>query len=239
MTRGILIAGNESSLFRAASGEAAKRVEAFASVLIPSRLNAGELVLHGTASRDLSGGAQESAGRAIPLTWNPASAISARTLVLAAENRLKKINDAILICSPPAVFKTAEALSPREIEIMVDDHIKGWFYLIRELVLYFRQSASGLLALVAPDDESAAEIKGKNRNQQLDLLGPSAAASFRSYSQAIIASSLNEPYQVMGFSGLEAGAEEEFASWLFKIVDEALVKNSSRWHRHSKRGFFR
>ena len=232
MTRGIIIAGNESSLFTAIGGEAAKRVKSFASVPIQSRFTETGPVLSET----------ETAGGAIPLSWNPASAISARTLVLAAENRLKKINDAILICSPPAVFKNADALTPKEIEILVDDHIKGWFFLIRELILYFRNAGTGLLALVAPDISPGGERSGKSaagRNNQLDLLGPSAAASFRSHSQSIVASLSGEPYQVMGFTGSEAGAEEEFASWLFKIIDEAAPKNSGRWHKYSKRGFFR
>ena len=232
MTRGIFIVGNETSLFTAAAAEAAKRVESFASAIIPNRFT-GE----GTASPET-----EIVKGAIPLSWNPSSAISARTLVIAAENRLKKINDAILICSPPAVFKTAETINPKEIEILVDDHIKGWFFLIRELILYFRNAGKGLLALVTPDIDPGSESKSRNtmgRNNQVDLLGPSAAASFRSFSQGIIASSANEPYQVMGFSGSEAGAEEEFAAWLFKIVDEASRKNSGRWHRYSKRGFFK
>ena len=248
MTRGILIVGNESSLFNAVAAEAVKRVQSFATAIIPSRFGAGDIESSGTESADLRSVDPRSVDPrsadlkdgAVQLSWNPASAISARTLVLAAENRLKKINDAILVCSPPAVFKTPEALTPREIEILVDDHIKGWFFLIRELILYFRNAGSGLLALVAPDIDTEAEAGKKNtaaRNIQLDLLGPSAAASFRNYSQAVIASSANEPYSVMGFTDSEAGSEEEFAAWFFKIVDEASPKNSGRWHKHSKRGF--
>ena len=239
MTRGILIVGNESSLFAAASAEAAKRVQSYAAAIIPNRFTAENQVSSGTRSvqgQDVKG------QNVIPLAWNPVSAISARTLVLSAENRLKQINDAILICSPPAMFKSAETLTPKEIEILVDDHIKGWFFLIRELIQYFRQKGSGLLALAAPDIDPGGEANRKNapgRNNQIDLLGPSAAASFRCYSQGIIASLVNEPYQVMGFSGSEAGAEEEFAAWLFKILDEGSPKNSSRWHKYSRRGFFK
>jgi hypothetical protein len=223
MTRGILIAGNESSLFSAVAAEALKRVESFASATIPNRF-------------PLPGGTQaprtEAAG--IPLSWNPASPISARTLVLAAENRLARINDAVLVCSPPAVFRSADALMPEEIEILVNDHIKGWFFLIRELLQYFRRAGAGSLSLVVPETGAV----GGGKNVQADLLGPPAAASFRTFAQGILASSANEPFLVMGFTCPETGANSDFAAWLFKIIDEGARKNSGRWLKYSKLKLF-
>jgi len=256
MTRGILIAGNESSLFSAVAAEAVKRVESFAAAIIPNRLPLPE---GGTARSPKA----ENSGGAIPLSWNPASPISARTLVLAAENRLAQINDAIVICSPPAVFKTAVALLPEEIEIMVNDHIKGWFFLIRELALYFRRTGSGSLSLIVPDsgkeawggegginalsmnalglnarDMNTRGVNAWEKNNPADLLGPSASASFRVFAQGVLASSENEPFQVKGFTTGEAGAETDFAAWFFKLLDEGAGKNSGRWLRFSKRKFF-
>jgi len=247
MTRGILIAGNESSLFAAAAAEAVKRVESFASIHIPNRFPLPE-------GRSVTAPGTEAAG-AIPLSWNPASPIAARTVVLAAENRLKQINDAILVCSPPAVFKTAEILTPEEIEILVNDHIKGWFFLIRELVLYFRRRGEGSLSLVAPELISGREAgtnflgltirrispwgaNAGNKNPPTDFVGPSASASFRAFAQGILASQASEPFQVMGFSTAEAGNEGDFAAWFFKIIDEGAGKNSGRWHKYSKSKIF-
>jgi len=230
MTRGILITGNSSSLFSAAAAEAAKRVESFISVQIPNRfLKPDENpVQNHNVSAIPSGGA-------IPLSWNPASPISARTLVLAAENRMEKINDAILICSPPALFKTAETLTPQEIDFLVNDNIKGWFLLVRELVLYFRRVGSGTLSFIVPESSSG----GGAKNTPVDLLGPAALASFQAFAQSILASSANEPFEVMGFTGFEAGSEAELIPWLFKIIDEGSKKNSGRWHRYSKLRLFK
>ncbi|MDR0448340.1 MAG: hypothetical protein LBH07_06700 [Treponema sp.] len=225
MTRGILITGNETSLLAATAAEAAKRTESFATVLVPNRFSDlksqdGESVMPKVELSD----------RAIPLSWNPASSISARTMVLAAENRLGQINDAILICSPPAAFKTP---APEEIEFFVNNQIKGWFFLIQDLLKYFRRTGKGSLSLVAP------EISSGGKNTQVDLMGPPALASFQSFTQGILASSVNEPFLVMGFTGAEAGVEEEFAAWLFKVIDEGNKKNSGRWQKFSKIKFFR
>jgi hypothetical protein len=226
MTRGILIAGNESPLFYAVSSEAAKRVESFASALIPNRFPLP--VTEGAAA------APAGSKGSIPLQWNPASPISARSLALAAENRLGRINDALLICSPPAVYRTAETLVPSEVETLVNDHIKGWFFLVRELALVFRAHQGGTLALVVPDI-----AQGSGRDPSADLLGPPAAASFRAFAQGLISSSVNEPFQTMGFSSAEAGQETDFAAWLFKTIDEGNRKNSGKWYKYSKLGFFR
>jgi hypothetical protein len=218
MTRGIFIAGNESSLFSAIAEETAKRVDSYATALIPNRFpqrDGGQ-----PPGAELSGGA-------IPLSWNPASPISARTVLLAAENRLGKINDCILVCSPPAVYRPPDGLAPEEIEILVDDQIKGWFFLIRELVIYFRRANSGSLSFVV------SEIKG-DKNIHSDLLGPSAASCFANYSAAVLASSAKENFHAMGFSGPETSEKSQFASWLFKIIDEGSKRNSGRWNKFSK-----
>ena len=227
MTRGILIAGNNSSLFSAAAAEASKRVESFNSVQIPNRfiIPDKEAVLPPP---------MESVKGAIPISWNPSSPISARSLVLSAENRLGKIDNAILICSPPAVFKAADSLTPQDIDILVNDEIKGWLLLTRELMIHFRRLGAGSLSFVAPEINT-----GGVKNTPVDLLGPAASASFQAFAQSVLASTVNEPFQVMGFTGFEAGSEEEFISWAFKIIDEGARKNSGRWHRYTKLRFLR
>jgi NAD(P)-dependent dehydrogenase (short-subunit alcohol dehydrogenase family) len=225
MTRGILIAGNESSLFFALSAEAAKRVESFAAALIPNRFSLPST--EGAAPAAVSEGSQS-------LQWNPASPISARSLVLAAENRLGRVDDALLVCSPPAMYRNAETLLPAEVETLVNDHIKGWFFLVRELALVFRARQRGTLAMVVPDIAG-----GGGRDPAADLLGPPAAASFRAFAQGLLSSSFNEPFQVLGFSSSEAGQEAGFAAWLFKIIDEAGKKNSGKWHKYTRFSFFK
>lgn len=247
MTRGILIAGNESSLFSAVAGEAVKRVESFATAIVPNRFPLSEGGAVHPSKTEIPTGS-------IPLSWNPASPISARTLVLAAENRLEHINNAIIICSPPAVFKTIEAITLEEIEILVNDHIKGWFFLVRELILYFRRCGSGSLSLVVPEiipsgGKGTADLlsgvrksvdrRSPDKISPADLTGPSASASFHAFAQSVLASTVNETFQVMGFISAEAGDESDFAAWIFKITDESTEKNSGRWHRYSKLRFFR
>ncbi|MDR3248707.1 MAG: hypothetical protein LBT39_07965 [Treponema sp.] len=232
MTRGILIAGNESLLCAAIAAEAAKRVERFAQVLLPNRLSEQNRGSPHAAPGAGPGTGFGSASGAIPMTWNPGSPISARTLVLSAEHHLEHIDDAILICAPPSLRRPAAELLPLDIEILVNDHIKGWFFLVRELAGIFRARRSGTLALVAPE-------LGTSRDDQADLLGIPAAAAFRAFAQGLLASAPAEPYLTLGFGSQELGEDDAFAAYIFKLIDEGNKRNSGKWHKFGKLGFFK
>jgi hypothetical protein len=223
MIRGILIAGIESSLSEAVAAEAGKRVEQYAAAFIPNRL------LNPVRERPLTA---EGGKARISLDWNPGSPISARTLVLAAENRLDHINEAILICTPPSVRRPVEHLAPADIDVVVNDHIKSWFFLTREIIAAFEARSAGTLALVLSD----VDIGGEKKDAP-DLMGPSVSASFRAFVQGLLAAAPNKPYQVMAFSS-ETGEDAEFAAYIFKIIEENNKRNLGRWHKYGRLGLF-
>jgi NAD(P)-dependent dehydrogenase (short-subunit alcohol dehydrogenase family) len=224
MTRGILIAGNESTLSRAIAAEAGKRVEHYAAALIPSRLSG--------AGNSEPPRAQAQAG--LSLQWNPSSPISARTLVLAAENRMEHINEAILVCAPPSIRRPAAELSLSEIEILVNDHVKGWFFLVKELSAVFRARKAGTLALVYSEIGS-----GGGKDDPADILGPSALASFQAFTRSLLAAAYGEPYLSMGFSCSEAGTETGFAAYVMKFLDEGNRRNNGKLHKYGKFSFLK
>jgi hypothetical protein len=220
MIRGILIAGNESALATAVAAEAAKRVTNFVAAFIPNRFS--DAVKEKTVP---------STGTF--LNWNPGSPISARTLVLAAENRLERIDDAILVCVPPALYKQPDELSSADIEIMVNDYIKGWFFLVKELAAVFKAKKAGTLSLVLVETNANAAAK-----DSIDLLGPSATASFRAFTQNLLSSSLCDSFQVMGFSASDTGDDNAFAAFIFKLIEESSKRNNGRWHKFGKLSLF-
>jgi NAD(P)-dependent dehydrogenase (short-subunit alcohol dehydrogenase family) len=145
-----------------------------------------------------------------------------------------RIDDAVLVCSPPALYRPAEALAPREVDSHINVHVKGWFFLVRELALYFRSRQAGTLAMVVSEASA-----GGGKDAPADLLGPPAEASFRAFAQGLLASSAAEPFQIRGFSSAEAGSEADFAAWFFKFIDEGNRKNSGKWYKYNKLRFFR
>jgi hypothetical protein len=222
MTRGIFITGNESALSRSIEAAAVSRVEKYAAALIPNRL--GGAVKNSPQEND----------KRLSLDWNPSSPISARAVVLAAENRLEHIDDAILVCSPPSIRTSASGLPLSDIEIIVNDHIKGWFFLIKELAAVFTSRKRGTLALVY------SEIKtGTGKDDTADILGPSSLASFRSITHGLLAAAHNEPYITMGFSCSEAGSEEAFTTFIYKYIDEGNRRSNGKLFKYGSFNFFK
>lgn len=218
MTRGIFLAGNESALSRAIEAEIVTKVEKYAAALIPNRL---------------SGAAKTSAPvneeKRISLDWNPSSPISARTLVIAAENRLEQIDEAILVCSPPSVRSSMTELPLSDIEIVINDYIKGWFLLIKEMATVFTSRKHGTLVLVYPDIAS-----GTGKDDAADILGPSALGSFRALTHGLLSAAHNEQYLTVGFSTSDAGNEAAFASFMFKNIDEITNRSNGKLHKFGK-----
>jgi hypothetical protein len=232
MTRGIFIAGNDTLLSAALAAEAAKRVERFVQVLLPNRLSGQNRGPRPEAPYVSPPAPAESGSSAIPLVWNPGSPISARTLVLSAAHQLEHIDEALLVCSPPSFRRPAAELQPLDIDILVNDHIKGWFYLVRELAGVFRARRSGTLALVVPDSLTS-------RDDQADLLGAAAAAAFRAFAQGLLSSSAPEPYLTLGFSSQESGEDDNFAAYVFRLIDQANKRSAGKWHRYGRLNFFK
>jgi hypothetical protein len=210
MTRGILIAGNNSPLLTAIAIEAAKRVDHFAAALIPD-----------DSDRLLSVSSAEM------VNWNPGSPIAAKALVMAAENRLGQINEAILVCAPPMSCKENGRLNHAEIESFVQDQIKGWFLLVKELVAGFRVRKTGVLSMALA-----------HANNEKDLLAPSGSASFQALTQGLLAIAPSESFQTLGFVSPETGDDAGFAAFIFKVVEEGNKKNNGRWHKFGKLTFF-
>ena len=215
------MAGNESALSRAIEAETVNRVEQYAAALISNRLSgAPEDIIQEINARH-------------SLDWNPSSPISARTLTIAAENRLERIDEAILICSPPSIRSRASMIPLSDVEIMINDNVKGWFFLVKELAAIFTARKRGTLALVFPD----ISISGKDDNA--DVLGPSALASFRALTQGLLTAAHSEPYITVGFSHTDAGNETAFAAYIFKILDEINNKAKGKMFKFGKFSFFK
>jgi len=222
MSRGIFIAGNESAICRAVENETIKRTEQYTAALIPNRLSAAPKTSVQETSQRLS------------LDWNPSSPISARTLVIAAENRLERINEAILICSPPSIRSRASELPLSDVEILFNDHIKGWFFLIKELAALFSSRKQGTLALVFSDIHSSSA-----KDEAADILGPSALASFRALANGLLAAAHNEPFVTTGFSTSDAGNEAAFAAYIYKNLDDITKRTNGKLHKFGKFSFFK
>ncbi|MDR1126758.1 MAG: hypothetical protein LBL06_01385 [Treponema sp.] len=202
MTRGILIVGNNSPLLTALAEEAARRVEHFVAAFIPDQ-----------SDKTLTVSSAEM------LNWNPGSPIAARTLLLGAENRLGQVNEAILVCAPPRLCN--ERLDSKGIESLVNDQIKGWLLLVKELTTSFRTRKTGTLAMALSKPPE-------------DLLAPIAFNAFQTFANGLLSAASSEPFQTVGFVPPDNGDDTGFAAFIFKVIDDGNKKSNGRWQRYGK-----
>jgi len=223
--------------------EARSRVQIVAAAIVPDRFAGSGLAASSAASASVASTQAKQTIGTKPgespkytealMPWNPSSPVSARSLVVGAENRLGRIDEAILVCTPPPIRRRADELVPAEIDFLVDDLIKGWFLVARELAIVFRTRKAGTLAFVLAEN-----IATSQKDETPDLFGVSVAASFRAFSQSTLAASFREPYRVQAFSNTEAGDDAGYASFVFKVLDEGSKKDSGKWHKYGRSGIF-
>jgi hypothetical protein len=101
---------------------------------------------------------------------------------------------------------------------MINDHIKGWFFLIKELTAIFASRRQGTLVFVYPDTHN-----NTGKDDTADILGPSALAAFRAVVNGLLAAAHSEPYTTIGFSTTETGNEAAFASFIFKNIEKHIT----------------
>jgi hypothetical protein len=116
---------------------------------------------------------------------------------------------------------------------MINDHIKGWFFLIKELTAVFKNRQQGTLALVFHD------LLGTGKDDSTDILGPSSLASFRALSHGLLTAAHSEPYLTVGFSCSETGNETAFAAFIFKSIDDMNKRSNGKLHKFGKFSLFK
>jgi len=214
MSKGILVAGNDSALLVAVETEIVRRMERYVFAAIPNRFS--------TAATAKSPAANDYLEKVrIPLAWNAGSSIATRALVRDAGNRLGRIDRAILVCSPPAVGCRVADIKPVDVEVLASDCVKSWFFLVMELAAVFRANGGGLLAMVFREERCAA-----------DALGSAAAASFRSLATRVLSSASGEGYSANGFSTDKVGNDAAFAAFVFKKLDSERRRADGRLYRY-------
>jgi hypothetical protein len=202
----MLIAGAGEELITALSGEAEKRGARTAVAVIAGR--------NGGNRRQTDG----PGGNPAPPNWNPGSPVSARGLVLTAENRIGPLGGAIVVCSAPDESETRD-FSPAGIESIVDNHIKSYMFLSRELVRYFQQKKAGTLAFALFETPPNG------------LLTASVFGAFRNFSDSLLERSNTEHLKMASFLCDEKNPTpaSEFAAYILKTLTENKKIDRSRF----------
>jgi NAD(P)-dependent dehydrogenase (short-subunit alcohol dehydrogenase family) len=202
----LLIAGAGKELVSALADEAVKRGAKTALSLIPNQ-----------------SGSMRLADSPEMLDWNPGSPISARNLVLAAENRIGALTGGIIVCAAPDNADAAD-FSPAGIDFIINNHVKSYMFLARELARRFHAAQSGTLALVLLEEPSSS------------LLAGPVFGAFKSFAGNLLTNLNTEYFRTAAFVCEEkiSPPMNEFAAYIFKTLSENKKLDGGKWFKFTK-----
>ncbi|GMO46432.1 MAG: hypothetical protein Ta2B_27980 [Termitinemataceae bacterium] len=202
-----LIAGSRSNLFSAIYEEYKSKAEECVTALIPA-INSNNSITSST------------------FDWNPASPISARTLLLSAINKMQKIDNAIVVVTAPTQIEAHNLTAPN-IEHIVDNYIKGPLFLFREIQIYFRCEKKGTLSLVLQEE-----------TENMILCSPVSAA-WSAFVRSALDTSQSEPYKTLGFNCTVNKLDQilDFAVFLHKTIKDTRKIESGKLLKYKKLPF--
>jgi hypothetical protein len=156
--------------------------------------------------------------------WNRRSPIAARTLVLHALTSLGTLDSVLLVYSVDRSKSPFHEQSAARFEERVDRELKGYLFLVRELLIHFVRTGVGTLDFVLHDPQQ----------HIVDPVASAAAGAFRSMVQSLFVLYQNEPILLRGFSS-ESEKLDEFVEFIWSTIREKGDRSGGRWNRFTGR----
>jgi hypothetical protein len=157
------------------------------------------------------------------IAWNPRSPLSARTVITETRTAFETIDEVIIVFSADTGRKEFHELSFADIEKTVDEDVKGFSFLTREVFGALQRQKKGILSFAHYD--GGAEV--------LSPLQAAASGAFRSFGSALFAQYQNEPFTMYGYYS-SLGDSGTFAQFLMNLSGRT-EKTARRWVKFSGR----
>ena len=160
------------------------------------------------------------------IAWNFRSPLSARTVITEAQNALGSIDEVIMVFCADTGKKEFHEMSFADLEKIVDDNIKGFFFLAKEAFVFLQRQKKGILCFAHHD--GGVEV----------LPPPQAAASaaFRAFVSSLFTQYQDEDFGLHGYNS-SVGETRGFARFL--LTEMRTEKTSRRWVKFTgKQGLF-
>ncbi len=157
------------------------------------------------------------------ILWNKRSSLSARNAVLSCINKHERIDDAFICYQPEELNKAFHEMSAPVYDLQIDRWIRGYGYLLKELLHVFIKQKSGRLSLILSSDDSR-------------LMTPLESAVY-SYLRTLIKNLSSfyqdEPVSILCFE-TDSRNTGEFFDYIFKIIDDGKY-SPGKVYKYSER----
>ena len=157
------------------------------------------------------------------IAWNRRSALSSRSVLLHATNLFGRLDEAVVVFAPAHDTATFHESSIVGIEDRIDAEVKGYLYILREILAVFMKQGGGRVVLVL--QEPPGELQSP--------LEAAGVGSFTALADALARYYQNEP---VAFHRLRTDGDDAagFAAMILDLLD-AQSRHSSGSGRSGRR----
>lgn len=173
-----------------------------------------------------------------PAKWTRNSPLSARSLILQAENQCGTFQDVVVVFDTNWYSGNFEDLSPEMCSKAIDIMISSYTYLVSELLARLKKKGGGTLVFVLKKN-SAEDSSGGGFTKKNSILAGMAEGAFRGLGETIATNFAEDESLRIVLTKADLGtADSQFANWLFEILDapNSLVgkydpKKGPQWYK--------
>ena len=152
----------------------------------------------------------DSADPETDIVWNKRSPLSARNALLSVLNKYDSLDEAILCYQPGGFNKTFHETSSAVYDLQIDRWIKGYGYLLKELIQFFLKQQSGQISF----------ILDTNGMKVMTPLEGAIFSYLKTMLQNLSVLYQNEPFRIHCFE-TDTNRKEDFIEYFYKTINES------------------
>ncbi len=172
--------------------------------------------------------------------WNKSSSVSARSVILQAENAFQRVDEAVLYFDTAWFSPRFQTVTPELCSRAVDEMISSYLYLSMELTTRFTKLKGGTIIFMlkaAPglaDAPSAATLRSDTGAVPAGILPAAAEAAFRVLAESTAAKYADKDGLRFLLVRTDYDTSDgQFAGWMFEYLDALLVSKVKQDTRHT------
>ena len=158
------------------------------------------------------------------IPWTRRSVISARSMLLNVERESDGVERAVVVCAPEGVNKPLHQTESAVIDESIDVSLKGYLFVIKEIIAYFARLGGGDLTVVWYDGGS--EI--------VPPLDASLAGAVQSLTRSLLAFYENESVTIRGLQASDSDGRA-VARWVLDHAIDRADKSAGRWQKYGQK----
>lgn len=156
--------------------------------------------------------------------WTRRSLLSARSMLLSVDRDSQEFSRAIVVCAPEGINTPLHQTESSLIERSVDAALKGYLFVMKELLAYFVRRGNGDLTVIWYD--GGAEV--------LPPFDAALASAMQGLVRSLVAFYEDEAVVIRGLHASDSDSRA-VARWTAELVLDRTEKSAGRWQKYGQR----